>query len=151
MSTQSMTGNDSLVLNNHVFSDFGEGMIAELTFSSDLVNVKTGKNGNSLFALNATGNQGDLKIRLIRASADDKFLNQLLVSQNSNFEGTILIQGQFTKKVGDGQGNVTNDTYVLSNGVIQKLVEAKSNVEGDFEQSESIYMLKFSSVIRAIT
>lgn len=151
MAAVAMSGNDTVIINNRNFTDFGEGNVVELTYPSDIAQVKTGKNGNSIYGLNTTGQQCELKIRLIRASSDDQFLNNLLVQQQSNFAGFPLMIGQFIKKIGDGAGNITSDTYILSGGIFNKQVEAKSNVEGDAEQSESIYMMKFSNAPRAIT
>ena len=59
--------------------------------------------------------------------------------------------GEFIKLIGDGSGNVNNDTYVLSGGVFMKQVMAKDNVEGDVTQSVAEYELKFSNAPRAIT
>lgn len=151
MSVVAMSGNDTIVINNRTFADFADNNIVELVFASDIAQVKTGKNGNSIYGLNTTGLQCEVKIRLIRASSDDQFMNNLLVQQNANFAGFPLLIGQFIKKIGDGQGNITSDTYILGGGIFQKQVEAKSNVEGDSEQSVSIYMLKFSNAPRAIT
>jgi len=58
---------------------------------------------------------------------------------------------EFSKKIGDGQGNITSDTYIMSGGVFTKQVEAKSNVEGDSEQSVAIYTIKWSNSPRVIT
>lgn len=151
MSKAALSGNDTVVINNRAFSDFADGNIVELTFPSDIAQVKTGKNGNSIYGLNTTGLQCEVKMRLLRGSSDDQFLNNLLVQQNLNFAGTVLLQGQFIKKIGDGQGNITSDTYILSGGVFTKQVEATSNVEGDSVQSVSVYMIKFSNAPRAIT
>jgi hypothetical protein len=90
-------------------------------------------------------------MRLVRGSADDKFLNALLVQQQANFAGMILMQGEFVKQVGDGKGNILNDTYVISGGIFTRQVEAMSNVEGDPVQSVSIYKMKFSNAPRALT
>lgn len=151
MSTIALSGNDTVNLNNRVFSDFADGNVVELTFPNDIANVKTGKNGNSIYGLNASGKQCELKMRIIRGSADDKFLNNLLVQQQANFEGTVLLQGTFIKKLGDGLGNITSDTYIVSGGIFVKQIEAKSNVEGETEQSISIYSMKFSNSPRALT
>lgn len=151
MSTIALSGNDTMIINNRVLSDFADGMFSELTFATEIATLKTGKNGNSIYSLNATGKQADLKLRLIRGSADDKFLNGLLAQQQANFEGTVLMIGQFVKKIGDGAGNIANDTYILSGGIFSKQVPAKSNAEGDTEQSISEYMLKFSNAPRVIT
>lgn len=150
MASASMSGNDTVVINNRNFADFADGNVVELTFPSDIAQVKTGKNGNSIYGLNETGKQCEVKIRVIRASADDKFLNNLLVLQQANFAAFPLMIGQFIKKIGDGLGTVTSDTYILSGGVFTKQVEGKSNVEGETEQSVSIYMLKFSNAPRSI-
>jgi hypothetical protein len=150
MSTVAMSGNDTFTLNNRVFNDLADGNCVELTFPNDIANVKTGKNGNSIYGLNTTGFQCEVKVRLVRGSSDDKFLNSLLVAQNSNFAGFPLMIGNFVKKLGDGSGNITSDTYVMSGGVFTKQVEGKNNVEGDTEQSISMYSMKFSNSPRAV-
>lgn len=151
MATIALSGNDSIILNNRIFADLADGNVAELTFPNDIATVKTGKDGNSIYGLNETGKQSELKLRLIRGSADDKFLNGLLANQQLNFAGFPLMVGQFIKKIGDGAGNIKSDTYIMSGGVFTKQVEAKSNVEGESEQSVSIYTLKFSNSPRVIT
>ncbi len=151
MPTVAMSGSDTIVINNRILADVADANTVELTYPNDIANVKTGKNGNSIYGLNESGKQCEVKVRLIRGSSDDKFMNGLLSQQQQNFAGTVLLIGQFIKKIGDGKGNITSDTYVMSGGVFTKQVEGKSNVEGDTEQSISIYTLKFSNSPRAIT
>lgn len=151
MSSVAMSGSDALTLNNRLLADFADGDYANLEFPNGVADVKTGKNGNSIYSFNATGKQSDLTIRVLRGSADDKFLNNLLALQQGNFSSFILMTGNMVKKIGDGEGNVSNDTYVMSGGIFAEQVGAKSNVEGDTEQSVSIYKLKFSNAPRAIT
>lgn len=150
MSTVSLTGNDTIVINNRNLTDFSDGDVADLTFPNDIAKVKTGKNGNSIFAIDETGRQCELKLRVMRGSSDDKFLNNLMVQQLANFAGTVLMIGTFTKKIGDGSGNITSDSYVLGGGVFTKPVSAKMNVEGDTNQSICEYMLKFTNAPRAL-
>lgn len=151
MSTVAMSGDDTCMINNRVLSDFADNDVVVVTFPNDIAQVKTGKNGNSIYGFNASGKQCEVKIRLIRGSNDDKFMNNLLAQQQNNFAGTTLMIGQFIKKIGDGQGNVGSDTYIMSGGVFTKIPEAKSNVEGDTEQSTCIYTIKFSNSPRVIT
>lgn len=151
MATIAMTGSDTIVLNTRVLADLADGDCVELTFPNEIANLKTGKNGNSIYGFNASGKHCDLKIRAIRGSSDDKFLNGLMAQQQNNFAGFPLMIGQFIKKLGDGLGNITSDTYVMSGGVFTKQVDAKENVEGDTEQSVVTYTLKFSNSPRAIT
>lgn len=151
MSTIALSGSDSLTLNNHIFNDLATGTVLEMTFPNDIANVKTGKNGNSIYGLNETGKQSELKVYVIRGSTDDKFLNNLLTQQQLNFAGTVLLIGQVTKKLGDGAGNITSDTYVMSGGVFTKIPEVKTNVEGEAEQSTAMYTIKFSNAPRVLT
>ena len=151
MSTISLTGSDTIVINDRVFADFADGNVAELTFPNALATLKTGKNGNSIYAQNETGRQAEMKMRVIMGSSDDKFLNGLFVEQQNDFSSFILLTGQFTKKVGDGAGNVTSIVYDASGGVFTKGIEAKTNVEGETEQSVAVYTMMFSLAPRAIT
>lgn len=151
MSTIALSGQDAVVLNGRVFSDLADGNCVELRFPTDIMQVKTGKNGNSIYALNESGKQCEVDLRVVRGSADDKFLLNLLSNQQANPPGFPLMQGEFVKLIGDGKGNISNDTYVISGGVFVKIPEAKSNVEGDTEQSVVIYRMKFSNAPRVIT
>ena len=146
-----VSGADTLTLNNLVLTDFADANCAELTFPNDIANIKTGKNGNSIYGLNTSGRQAELKIRLLRAGNDDKALNALLANQQNNFAGTALLIGSLVKKVGDGTGkNIANDTYVLQGGIFVKIPEAMTNVEGDATQSVVIYTIRFSNAQRVI-
>lgn len=150
MPTVAMSGNDTISVNDRILADLADQNTVELTFPNDIAAVKTGKNGNSIYGLNESGKQCEVKIRVVRGSADDKYLNNLQVQQQANYAGFPLMIAQFIKKLGDGQGNITNDTYVLSGGVFTKAVEGKSNVEGDTDQSIAVYTLKFANAPRAI-
>jgi hypothetical protein len=151
MSSVALSGNDTAMLNGRVIADHADADFVALTFPNDIAQVKTGKNGNSIYALNETGRQCELVLRVVRGSADDKFLNNLLVQQQANFAGTVLMFGEFIKLVGDGAGNIARDTYILGGGIFTKRTEAKSNAEGDTEQSVAIYRMKFSNAPRVIT
>ena len=151
MSVLSISGNDTLVLKNRLITDFADGDNSALTFPTDLITVKTGKNGNSIFSKNEAGFNGELVLRIIRSSPDDKFLNTEISQIDNDFPSYTLIDGSFVKKIGDGKGGVTSDRYNLQAGVIKKLVESKDNAEGDTEQAISIYTLSFAYINRALT
>ncbi len=150
MPAVAMSGNDTFTLNNRIFADLATGTWGELTYPNDSSAVKTGKNNNTIYSQNQAGRNADFMVKVIRGSADDKFLNGLLAQQNNSFETFVLLNGQLVKKIGQGNGKVINDTYVLTGGVFAKQVEAKSNVDGDTEQSESVYRMRFSVAPRAI-
>lgn len=151
MSDVAMSGNDSVVINNRVFTGMADGDFATLKFPDKIANVKIGKNGNAIYSLNQGGKKADFELRLVRGCADDKFLANLLLQQQNNFQSFVLMFGEFVKLVGDGQGNITSDTYIAGGGIFVNQVDAKGNAEGDTEQSVSVYKLEFSGAPRALT
>lgn len=148
--TVSLTGNDTLVIAGINITDTADGDWFTIAFDNDLANLKRGKNGNAIFAENAMGVVGAATLRLIRGSPDDKAMNSILQQQLQDFAAFELLDGQFTKRVGDGSGNVGGDTGQMSGGIFQRNVDSKSNAEGDTEQSVAIYRLEFANVQRAI-
>ena len=146
----SITSNDTLSINARPLTDFADADCAALTFPNEIATMKTGKNGNTIYSQNQTGKNCELVLRLLRGSPDDKFLNSLRISQSSDFAGMIPLIGEFIKRVGDGSGNMTSDIYLMTGGVFSKNPEAKTNAEGDTEQSIVIYTIKFANSDRAI-
>lgn len=151
MAVVAMSGSDTITINNRLITGGADGNIIELTYPNEVAQVKTGKNGNSIYGFNASGRQCEVKLRLIRGCSDDKFMQALLNLMIGSFESFPLMISNFTKRIGDGAGNITSDIYILSGGIFQKQIEGKSNVEGDTEQSVAIYMMKFSNSPRALT
>ena len=150
MPTSSLTGKDTVTIDGRVFEDFGDGDIATLTYPNELVSVKTGKNGNSIFAFNETGRQADVEIRVLRASPDDKFLNSKKLVMEGDFPAFTTLTGEFVKRVGDGLGGVSREIYTLSGGIFSQSVDTKANVEGDTEQALSVYRFKFTNAPKSI-
>lgn len=150
MSTTSLTGKDTIKINGRILNDFGDGDTAVLDYPNDLSAIKTGKSGNSIIAFNYSGLQCEVTLRLLRGTSDDKFMNNLLALYKNNPAIFSLMQGEFDKVVGDGQGNVSTDTYVMSGGVFKKNVAVKENADGDTEQAISVYALIFTNAPRSI-
>lgn len=150
MATFALVGSDTIKINQRLMTDLPHGEVAKVTYETDLATVKTGKNGNTIFAQNASGFAASMELKVMRGSADDKFMQSLLTSYRANPTGYVLINSELVKRVGDGQGNVTADTYVLTGGVPSKQIEVMSQVEGDVEQAVCTYSLKFAYSERAI-
>ncbi len=150
MSVVSLTGNDTIKINDRVLSDFADGEIASITFPNNLMEVKTGKNGNSLFGFNNSGRQCESMLRIMRGSADDKFLQNLLTLMINSPTTFTLLTGNFIKAIGDGAGTVGSDTYVMSGGVFVKPVEVTSNADGSTDQALAVYHLKFTNAPRVL-
>jgi hypothetical protein len=150
-----LSGNDTLSLTSglqgtNVFTDQADGDVGVLTFPNGLVELKKGKNDNSIFALNNQGRMAELVLRVIRGSDDDKWLLSELTAYLNNPVGYILLFGSFVKQIGDGLGDISRDTYSLSGGLVAKGVEAKENADGDTNQSVAEYHLKFAHAVRVI-
>ena len=152
----SLTGNDTIIIGQNgltprVLKDLADGDVAMLEFPNDIAGVKTGKNGNSIYAFNATGRTANGTVRVLLGSADDKYLNARYNEYRNDPASFPLIEGEFVKRVGDGQGNVASVTYRLGGGIIQKLPTVKENTEGDTEQAVAVWGILFTNSDRAIT
>lgn len=150
MTTFTLTGDATLTLFDRVFADLADDDVSSATFPDDLVKLKTGKNRNTIFSKDATGENGTLVLRLIRGSSDDQFLQGKLSVVERDFISTELCNGQLALRLGDGEGNVVTDVYTLGGGVINKKVDGKDNVSGDTSQGVSVYNMKFANVTRSI-
>jgi hypothetical protein len=150
MATLAVTGSDTIKIGERILADFGHGEVAKISYTTELATVKTGKNGNAIYVQNASGFQASMELKLMRGSADDKFMQSLLTLYRSNPTTFVLQNAEVVKKIGDGSGNVTADTYILTGGVPSKQVEAVVNVEGDTEQVLSVYTFVFATSDRAI-
>lgn len=151
MATISFTGDDTVIFDDRVLSDgLSNGNVVEITYENDKATVQSGKDGNTIFAYNAAGSQITFKVRIIRGSSDDKYLNGKLAQQDANFVGLTAYTAVLVKKIGDGAGNIVNDSYSLSGGVFTRGVDVVSNPEGDAEQGTAIYQLKFAKCIRTL-
>lgn len=144
MGQVSITGADTLIINGFIFTAFADGDTSSFTFPNKLVAVKVGKNQNAIYAGNAQGRMAEGTLRIIRGSVDDKFLNSLQKSFINDAATFSLITGEFIKRVGDGKGNVTSDTYVFDGGVLPNIPEAKENVSGETDQSVAIWKVTFA-------
>jgi len=151
MPVQALTGGDVIKLDDRILIDLIDGDTILLEYPADVGALKTGKDGNSIFAFNATGLNVNVTVRLVLGSADDKYLQSRLAEWIKDPSGFTLFTGQFIKRTGDGSGNITNNIYNLTGGIFTKIPAAKTNVEGDTEQSVVIYNLSFSNGIRQIS
>lgn len=150
MAVNAITADDTLTIFDRIISDFADGSNSTIAFNNDLIGAKTGKNGNTIYVRNETGHNAILTLRLIRGSADDRFLNQKLQQLEKDFPSFVLGEGEFVKRVGDGLGNVASDVYQLSGVCPQKKVDTQENVEGDTEQGAVVYTLFSSYTSRGI-
>ena len=145
-----VTGKDTLKINGRIITEQQSGDVAVLTHPNDISEVQTGKNGNSIYTHKYPGRQGELDIRVTLAGADDAFLNDLMNVYRNDPASFTLMTAEFTKNVGDGAVSTKAVNYFLTGGVFKKLVEAKENADGEPEQVNALYSLRFGNVVRSI-
>ena len=150
MGKVSLTGEDVQVIDSRPITDFADGDTTNIDFPNNLVEVKTGKNGNTIYGRNRPGENATVTIRLLVGSSDDKYMNGRMAEYKADPASFPLISSEFIKRVGDGEGAVTNVIYKFTGGVIQKIPNTKENVEGDTEQSVVIWQMVFANAERII-
>jgi len=150
MGATSLTGADVIQIDSRVLTDLADGDAVTLGFPNDLANLKASKNGNMIYAFNEQGKVVDVALRLLIGSADDKYMHSRLQEQINDFSKFILLTGLFVKRTGDGAGNIADVIYQCSGGLIKRQVDAKSNVEGDTEQSVAVYNIMFGNAGKVI-
>lgn len=149
MTQFALTGDDSIIINDIPLNDFADGDIGSLSLPNNMFEMQTGKNGNTIFALDESGNNATLTVRVLMSSNDDKRLNGM-IPKSKGFAQSVLATGSVVKQVGDGQGNVSYNTYLLAGGMVQKKPDIKSNVNGDASQAVIEYVIQFAEANRAI-
>lgn len=150
MSETSLTGKDTIIIAGRVLNDFADGDTCKLEYPNDLTVMKTGKNGNTIYAFNYSGLQVTVELRLLLGGSDDNFLNALMSNLIQNPPAFVLMTGEFIKNIGDGLGNITPVSYLLSGGSFKKQIPAMENADGDTNQAIAVYSLQFSNAPRAV-
>lgn len=151
MATFALTGNDSLLINDRVIHDFTDGSTIEIAYQNDRIGISTGKDDNTVFSDNRQGGNAVLTLRILRGSTDDAFFNGLSVQQERDLPAFTLLNGSFSKRIGDGQGNITYDNFTLLGGAFQRYPDTQENLQGDTEQGTTVYQIIFAKAQRALT
>ncbi len=140
---------DTLYLYSRPFKDFADGDSLLFTYPSEIMSMKTGKEGNTTYTENRTGDNLDLILRLIIGSNDDLFLAAKLKSQKADFPGFALAEGRISKRIGDDLGGIIFMIYDLKGGAFKKDVNGLFSSEGNVDSSVSTYELSFASATRS--
>lgn len=150
MAIYALTGNDDLFINDVPINDLTDGSTVTITFPNEKMGTSTGKNGNTVYATNEQGRNAQMELRVVAGSKSDAFLNGLSIQQDRDLPTYSLMNGSFSKRVGDGSGNVKRINYTLLGGVFRQNIDAQENLQGDTEQGTALYRLFFASAQRAI-
>lgn len=151
MTIHTLVGEDTIVINSVPLTDLADGTIGSLSFGNNYMTLSTGKNKNTIFAKDESGCNATLEIRVPMNSTTDKRLNGLLQSQINNHVGFVLLSGAVVKRVGDGAGNISYNTFPLEAGMFSKQPDVSVNVNGDTEQGVTVYTIQFAIATRAIS
>ena len=150
MAAIALTGDDSLNLMGHEFSEFASGNWFEMNPLTDAWSLSMGMGGNIHANYNIEGEIWGGMLRIIRGGNDDKFLNSYLQSSRINPIGMVMLAGVLTKRIGHGTGKISYERWVLKNGVYQRHVGITSAASGDAEVALTQYSFIFPAPIRAI-
>lgn len=149
MTTYALTGDDIVIINDIPVVDFADGTIGTLDVPNDLFAMSTGKNGNTIFALDEKGNNATLTLRILMSSGDDKRFNGM-IPESKGFASTVLANGSVVKQVGDGNGNLSYNTYLLRGGMVSKKPNMSIDVAGSTDQAVVEYVFQFAKADRSI-
>lgn len=148
--TVSLSGDDTIQINNQVLSTLANQDPGHVTFPNELANVEQGKNGTTIYAQNPMGFVAELVVRLLLGGLDDQYLNSLLQEQNTAFSDFSLMTAVYNKRVGDGNGNILTVQYQLAGGIISKGIEVMTSARGDVNQSVAVWPLRFGNWTRLV-
>ena len=154
-----VTGNDIIQIGTSLegvktITAFADGDYARLSFPNDIMNFTIGKNRNMIAAYNAMGSLAELELRLLRGCEEDKFLNDLFPSFDSDALKFSFIYAKIEKKLtADKKGEAVeiSETYTLKNGVISKAPEFISNVSGSTDQGVVVWQIRFAEFQREVS
>lgn len=142
-----LSGDDAFILDDVPITAFANGDNISITFPNDISSTIKGKNGNAAISKNPQGEIGEVTLRILRGTDDDRRLNSRLAAYRRDVATFPLFNGSFVKRIGRGDGTVVEDAYTLLGGVPQRKVDTKENQDGDSEQSISIYNLRFADIV----
>lgn len=151
MAVYALTGNDTLIINERVIKDLADGSTINIVLNNDSVGISTGKDDNTIFSDNRQGSNASLELRLIRGSKADIYFNGLSIQQSKDFPAFALMNGSFSKRIGNGFGGIRFDNYVLLGGAFTKrMPQVNENLNGETEQGVSVYNITFATASRAL-
>lgn len=143
-------GSDVLTIDDRLITDQLTGKVVEVRYPNNIANIDTGKDGNSVITKIANGQNAEATVRVMVGGETDQYLSLRLSQFKEDPASFVSLKAKFTKRTGDGQGNITKTTWDLTGGAIMKLVEGEEDTTGDVEQTVAVYNLKFSNGTRTI-
>lgn len=145
------TGSDVLELDGNLVNDGANGKVVEVRFPNNISNSEVGKDGNGIVSYISNGQIAEVTIRVLIANKTDQYLSLRKDQFINDSASYVAIKGKFSKRVGDGNGNIKTVTWDLQGGVLQKNIEGEEDTGGDLEQAVAVYNLRFTRGTRTIS
>ncbi|MBQ0113344.1 MAG: hypothetical protein KBT03_09465 [Bacteroidales bacterium] len=141
--TYRLTGDDTFTVWGRTITDLADGDIITVTADNNIASSVVGKNGNMIIAKDEQGKKCTITLRLLKGSGDDKFILNYYKTYEIDSALFILGNGSFSKRLGDGQGNVVYDTrYLKAIHFTRPPYDATSNVNGATDQAVTVYTMQ---------
>jgi len=138
--TYRLTGDDTFVLWDRVISDLADGSVVQITADNNIASSVVGKNGNIIIAKDEQGKKCTVELRVLKGSPDDQFILTYYKTYELDSALFIVGNGSFSKRLGDGAGNVVYDTrYLRAVHFTKAPYDATQNVNGETDQAVTVY------------
>ncbi len=135
-----LTGDDTFILNGRTLTDFADGDIATITMNNNIAASVVGKGGNMIVAKDEQGILGEITLRLLKSSDDDKWMHTYYQTYLADSATFVLGTGSMAKRMGLGDGNVIYDQFYMSCVHFTKQpTDATMNVNGSTDQAVTVY------------
>ena len=135
-------------VNGRILTALADDVYSLITYDEDKVVVTVGKNGNTIVQVLPAGKKITLAYRVLSGSDDDKFLNSLMIKQDSG-EFNVL-EGSSSKIGQDGAGNTVTITYSLSTGVFKKGIDSTMSSTDNKDVAVAVYEFIYASCVRTV-
>lgn len=138
-----LTGDDTLILFGRTITDTADGDIATIAVDNDIASSVVGKGGNVIIAKDEQGKKCTITVRILKAAGDDIFLQSKYQSYENDSALFSVGTGSFSKRLGDGSGNVVFDTkYIKALHFTRSPYDAVMNVNGNTDQAVTVYTMQ---------
>jgi len=141
--TYRLTGDDTFVLWGRVLSDLADGSVVQISADNNIASSVVGKNGNIIIAKDEQGKKCTIELRVLKGSLDDIFVMRYYRTYEIDSALFKVGNGSFSKRLGDGFGNVVYDTrYLRAVHFTKAPYDATQNVNGETDQAVTVYQMQ---------
>lgn len=135
-----LTGDDTLILWDRTITDLADGDVVTIVADNNIASSVVGKGGNIIVAKDEQGKKCTVTLRLLKGSSDDSFIQGYYKTYENDSALFTFGNGSFSKRLGDGSGNVVYDTrYLKAIHFTKPPYDATWNVNGATDQAVTVY------------